>query len=67
MSRITITIRTENAAFDEFGTEIARILRVLADHLDGTPEPNDVFDRHHKLIDINGNHVGEALIIGRRG
>lgn len=62
MARIAININTDNAAFDEYGSEIARILRVLADHLDG----NDVFDRRHKLFDINGNHVGEAIIMGKR-
>ena len=56
---ISITIKTSNAAFDDGpATEIARILRGLADRLerDGIP-PNTLFD-------ANGNRCG-AITINR--
>lgn len=51
-----IRIETDNAAFEGGrGTEIARILRKLADRVDGT----DARDRV-RLMDVNGNAVGAA-------
>ena len=51
-----ITIKTDNAAFEDAGTgtEIARILRRLADECDGR-EPQSI-----PLFDYNGNKVGQA-------
>ena len=53
-----LTIKTENAAFEDDGlhVEVARILRALADKLEG---PYD-FTRYHALLDGNGNKVGRA-------
>ena len=53
---ITITMKTYNAAFEDYAAEVARILRDLADryerdqtHLDGAT-----------LRDLNGNTVGKV-------
>lgn len=53
-----ITIKTDNAAFEDKGAECARILRELADKLadfgmPGRGEPIWLFDH-------NGNKVGEC-------
>jgi hypothetical protein len=69
---LTITIVCNNAAFcDEnddvgeekprmrAGTEVARILRILARHYE-----NNGIDRTVPLMDINGNRVGEAEVEG---
>ncbi len=55
---LKITIKMDNAAFDpDSGTEAARILRELADKLDG----GDVLpDTSIPLLDVNGNKVGRA-------
>lgn len=55
-----LIIETENAAFEDApASEIARILRKLADKLecDGCPDEDDIF----RLFDINGNRCGEAF------
>lgn len=51
----TLQIATDNAAFegDDRKTEIARILRDVADRL----EQGKFVGR---LLDVNGNHVGRA-------
>lgn len=53
----TLTITTGNAAFDDTGAELARILRKLADRLE-----TEVTNRGHAdeggLMDFNGNTVG---------
>lgn len=57
MERITITIETGNAAFEDSPTaEIGRILRSLADRFEryGTHPEN--------LRDINGNTCGKVTI-----
>lgn len=52
MNRITITINTKNAAFDENeNLELARILKELSERI----ENNDI---PRSLLDINGNKVG---------
>lgn len=59
---ITITIDTENSAFDaQKGFEVARILRDLADRIqfDGNFTP-EVYT--HSLRDSNGNTVGGVKI-----
>jgi hypothetical protein len=60
--RLTITIRTGNAAFtDDPHAELARIIREYADRLEGGREDC-------ALMDYNGNHVGEAKVTGgKRG
>lgn len=51
----TVTIKTDNAAFeDDMGYEIARILRQLADRVE-RGEEGDII-----LRDVNGNRVGMA-------
>ena len=61
--RITITIETDNAAFegDELGPETARILADVARKLEATPRR--LFQSEAvKLRDINGNTVGMVRI-----
>lgn len=53
MERITITIETGNAAFEDApASEIARILRGLADKLESNGTPPE------RLRDANGNTCG---------
>lgn len=56
--KFTITINTDNAAFDdgERGSETARILRAIASHIDGEPVAEPTF--YATIHDINGNDVG---------
>lgn len=63
MASFNVQIRTNNDAFrhGDLGTEVARILRKLADRVDGlqsTLEPVD----GAKLFDINGNSVGSVKV-----
>jgi len=54
--KATITVQMDNAAFsDEPASELARILRDLAKHIENG-------DDHRRLMDFNGNHVGEFAI-----
>lgn len=56
---ITITIETDNAAFDESPeVEVARILRKLADRVTTSGLDGDVI---LPLKDLNGNSVGELV------
>lgn len=57
MKRITITIETGNAAFEDNGnfTETATILRKLAAKFDNGVVPG-------KLLDTNGNACGKVKI-----
>lgn len=59
---ITITIRTENAAFQDGNRayEVARILRHLADRIGVDLPPQSP-----ALHDINGNKVGEIRLTGK--
>ncbi len=50
-----ITIQMDNAAFEEPATELARILRDLAKHVESG-------DDSRRLMDHNGNHVGQFQI-----
>lgn len=51
----TLTIKTENAAFDRRGgSEIARLLAVVATHVRG----RDLDADSGTLRDVNGNTVG---------
>jgi hypothetical protein len=58
---ITITIRTENAAFDGFSyhAEIARALRDLADRIATTHKSGS------KVLDGNGNEAGRIVTTGK--
>ena len=58
---ITITIKTDNDAFEDGNrpTEVARILRDLADSLDG----NEYLPVN--IRDVNGNHVGNVVLTGK--
>ena len=59
--RIYITIKTENEDFrDDPSIEVARILRDLADRLDGHPHLSPGHDQ--ALLDINGNEVGYCTV-----
>jgi len=53
-SYVTIKFSTDNAAFDYFDEEIARILRELADRVQYGAKYQCI-----DLRDINGNLVGE--------
>jgi hypothetical protein len=51
-----ITVQMDNAAFaDEPAFELARILRDLAKHIEHG-------DTERRLMDMNGNHVGQFEI-----
>jgi len=57
----TLTISTENAAFEDCGfgcqeIEVARILREVADQVEAGKD----FSMFRTLFDINGNDVGRA-------
>lgn len=58
--KLIITIKLDSAAFDDGnGTEVARILRELANEItDTTLEAGD----SQGLRDINGNRVGTAEV-----
>ena len=60
MPTLRITIKMDNAAFStESGTEAARILRRLAEDLEGRAcQP----EGWATLRDLNGNTVGEAKV-----
>lgn len=55
----TLTIETDNAAFEEAGTtsEVARILRRLAEELE-SPYLHGAASAGDPVRDINGNTVG---------
>ena len=53
MAYITITIETDNAAFDDFELETSRILKDLADRVAYGSK-----GEHIPIRDINGNAVG---------
>jgi hypothetical protein len=61
--QLKITIECDNAAFtDASGVECCRILRKLSHLL----ESEDVCDGwRHALVDLNGNRVGEARVVGK--
>jgi hypothetical protein len=59
MSTIVIKIHTDNAAFEDGGgSEVARILRHLADQFEA-----DGFSAFTVIRDINGNKVGTTDLI----
>ena len=52
---LTVTIHTDNAAFNDEGVELARILRKLADGFHGK-----MLAGVTTLLDVNGNRCGLA-------
>ena len=61
MSKIFISIETDNAAFDSPG-ESARILRKIAADLEHY-DPRSQFDKTTlKLLDFNGNACGFVVV-----
>jgi hypothetical protein len=63
---VTIRINCDNAAFiDDFTptTELARILRELADKVDGNKWFDDGYSM--SIMDINGNSVGHLSVTER--
>lgn len=55
--KFRLSIDTGNAAFEDGAAqEVARILRELADRIEGRACLPDAV----RLFDINGNHVGDA-------
>jgi hypothetical protein len=61
--KLKIVMTMDNAAFEEenggSGTEAARILRKIADRIDGE---NCTVGDVTPCMDINGNRVGEAKV-----
>ncbi len=58
IEHVRINIETGNAAFEETpASEIARILRKLADDFENSGEPS------HYIRDINGNVCGDIQIL----
>lgn len=55
---IRITIKTDNAAFEDREIEIARILHALADRILDRDPPRYVSD-------INGNRCGSVTVTGK--
>ncbi len=64
--KITITINTDNAAFEDYGleSEVARILKRYASELEDGLINVSVGPRN--LHDINGNAAGKVTITGKR-
>lgn len=61
--KITITLITDNAAFEDDPGEVARILRKLADDTEKyPPTPGDGLP----LFDVNGNRTGQYKVSGRK-
>ena len=57
--KFKVVIDVENAAFEDenMGTELARILREVADTVDGTSGETESIEG--TLRDVNGNKVGQ--------
>lgn len=62
--RLLVTIGINNPAFDgdNLGSELARILRDLANQLADTPRAALAAKYGIELRDVHGNHVGSASI-----
>lgn len=60
MSEFIVAFKTDNAAFDglDGDQEIARILRAIADSMDGTGQSANPYGTPNRIRDINGNRVG---------
>lgn len=58
----TLSINTDNAAFeDDRGAEVARILRMIADEVEGGVDRDSGHDGNGR--DINGNTVGKWELV----
>jgi hypothetical protein len=58
--KLTITMDMDNAAFEDGpGSEAARILRTLAQKIDGVDLE---IDDRVALLDVNGNRVGSMNV-----
>lgn len=55
----TLTIKTDNTAFEDPGDECAKILRAVVGKLEDG-------HRNGVLFDTNGNRVGKWALTGRR-
>ena len=62
-TELTIRIELGNAAFEEPGPEIARILTKLAETLSDFSKERDSHDYPLTLRDANGNYVGTVSTI----
>lgn len=65
MPTLRLKLTMDNEAFSECnGYEAARILRGVADAIDGLhfDRQTDEYDRTIRLRDLNGNTVGEAKV-----
>ena len=61
MARLVLELKMDNAAFEDDPTqEAARILRALAERIDGHPHFSPGHDQ--ALHDRNGNEVGYATV-----
>jgi len=58
---LTVKLNMDNDCFDTDMCEAGRILRDLADRLE-CGISSDPYDTNIKLMDINGNSVGTAVI-----
>ena len=56
MKTFTLEIECENAIFEDWQTEVARILRGVADRLDRLDGRQDQITGN--ILDLNGNTVG---------
>lgn len=58
MSTFLVQFNTDNDAFDDPGSEIARVLTKVAEAADyGSLD----YDEPHTLLDSNGNRVGHYI------
>lgn len=62
---ITISIRCDNEAFEgeNCGSEVARILRKLADAIDYDHREGVAAIGNAPLMDVNGNTVGKVTVL----
>lgn len=58
MAKFTLTIDCDNAAFDNPGLELARIMRIAARQVESFLHDRDARD-DSPLRDVNGNTVGK--------
>ena len=62
MSKLTLILSTDNAAFegDNLGPEISRILKAYAHAIQEVSDPSTQSELESRLKDINGNVVGSV-------
>lgn len=59
MAKFVVSFDTDNAAFEDYSGEIARILRAVADKVE-----NGVL--RGTILDFNGNGIGSYMPKGRK-